>query len=1031
MLNRKLYSVVNLSIFGAAMLTVSACTDHDWEGPHANSDRITYKLIADNAYPRSRTNDLAGGCILSLVDQSGSDSLYLHQNIGNMPTPTTKATTSSRGTPVSTANFQEVVGSFSVQAYTTGGQLYIANSQVGNYDSEQSVWIETNGAHYWSDEALDFYAIAPYNTVDVDYNTTDKTMSFDYKVPVDPTPTDDVGQQDAEYQPDIMMAFTGDVTKDETINKSGTVTTKFWHALAGVRFEATDIAGGTVKSITLRNLYGEGSAVFHSQRIPGYESEDDVNDNTQDNATDKIPFEWVVKGDANCSYTQMFNVPVEEGSTSTSNTPQKVTDVNPATTFMLMPQKLPENAEIVVVLDTKEDGEKTLIGKIYNYIISTNSINWTYVFEVTPWTNRTEPSEDEKPGEHDVYYDTAKDTLFHGLRVTHFSYTVVSYRYRTNDPSQVELLPWEATPTDATTSIDWREKGLAFNDWMPNLTRAYGLSGQGNTEQDTVRYKSFMHFVTLVTDCPGDKFLYEAEPVGTKESPRDLSFYDVSGSPSSTQNTANCYIVRGSGYYMIPLIYGNTMKNGVYNLYSVKYDYNGDATKTSWPHTEAMKDFDRHDGDNIMDPWIQNNVNIDNATGILLWSDAYNLVTEVKKISVNGMGYLSFYVNRDDIQQGNAVIGLRDTTGDIMWSWHIWVTEQNLLNTIPLGNINADNKNSTGYRLAPSSLGWCDSKKEWYTGRHGHIKFVQSINPNPSGTIKLNIKQLTAVYESTYGNQLYYQFGRKDPFIGVMNHGNLTKHLFYDTKEITSGGEYEYITSDKKYGSSNARAFVKDGITNPNVLYVGIVEKSDWGGDWHRHSSSAYTAWQPYTNLWNNKSLPESGIKIYSRRSVVVKTVYDPSPIGFVVPPKDAFRILSTVTDHTGGTFSKLVGGSYDDYTYTCYGKPNKDEASKIVFHATGVRWYAKKFTGIGKPGDNWSNECVYLWTSDYCNFEQKTDPDGKRVGTHEWAYSLYLVAPGIDEDYTSGRCDPTFQGATGMARPVRPIKDEYSYSKL
>lgn len=33
-----------------------------------------------------------------------------------------------------------------------------------------------------------------------------------------------------------------------------------------------------------------------------------------------------------------------------------------------------------------------------------------------------------------------------------------------------------------------------------------------------------------------------------------------------------------------------------------------------------------------------------------------------------------FYIGKETINQGNAVIAVRDDSSNILWSWHIWVT---------------------------------------------------------------------------------------------------------------------------------------------------------------------------------------------------------------------------------------------------------------------------------------------------------------------------------------------------------------------
>lgn len=80
-----------------------------------------------------------------------------------------------------------------------------------------------------------------------------------------------------------------------------------------------------------------------------------------------------------------------------------------------------------------------------------------------------------------------------------------------------------------------------------------------------------------------------------------------------------------------------------------------------------------HAGNPITDPYIYNNVDCtpDNAT--LVWQDSRNLVTNVDLSADNHS--LTFEVSQENIAQGNAVIAVRNSNDEILWSWHIWVTD--------------------------------------------------------------------------------------------------------------------------------------------------------------------------------------------------------------------------------------------------------------------------------------------------------------------------------------------------------------------
>ncbi len=134
---------------------------------------------------------------------------------------------------------------------------------------------------------------------------------------------------------------------------------------------------------------------------------------------------------------------------------------------------------------------------------------------------------------------------------------------------------------------------------------------------------------------------------------------------------------------------------------------------------------------------------------------------------------------------GNAVIAAyneEDCQGDIIWSWHIWVTSEDPTNvanavvyyTYDWGSdgIYADKNRVPGYGVMPCNLG--------------------SLQSNPSAnTIAGRIP--------TYG--LMYQWGRKDPFPGLVN-GTETTNITY--------GNYDDDTAQYVYDNSNNQVHITD-----------------------------------------------------------------------------------------------------------------------------------------------------------------------------------------------------------------------------
>lgn len=176
------------------------------------------------------------------------------------------------------------------------------------------------------------------------------------------------------------------------------------------------------------------------------------------------------------------------------------------------------------------------------------------------------------------------------------------------------------------------------------------------------------------------------------------------------QNTANCYVINAPGKYSLPLVYGNAIKNG---------GTNASAYTSSASGSYVLKNFVNHTGNAITDPYIYNNANCtpDNAT--LVWQDSPELVTNVALSSDKHS--ITFDVNQATIAQGNAIVAVRNASDQIMWSWHIWVTDY-----VPglaadkdesLRDKSVTNYQGLQYTFMPVNLGWCDGTSASYAGR--------------------------------------------------------------------------------------------------------------------------------------------------------------------------------------------------------------------------------------------------------------------------------------------------------------------------
>lgn len=207
---------------------------------------------------------------LLLLGEGKRDTLYLHTSItDNIATPPDQEPV-TRGIPVDETNFKKVYGSFGITAYAEGSLFMdeeISQESGGIWSPDET--------RYWpadKDLTLDFYAQAPYGNPHVaNVKAGEGKISFSYTVP------GGTGNTDAEAQPDILFAYAA-CSKAES--KGGTVSLEFGHALAGVKFVASNVTGSTIKTITLKGLQGEGTCTY-----------------TYDAGTGTGTFDWQTSGD--------------------------------------------------------------------------------------------------------------------------------------------------------------------------------------------------------------------------------------------------------------------------------------------------------------------------------------------------------------------------------------------------------------------------------------------------------------------------------------------------------------------------------------------------------------------------------------------------------------------------------------------------------------------------------------------------------------------------------------------------------------
>ena len=205
------------------------------------------------------------------------------------------------------------------------------------------------------------------------------------------------------------------------------------------------------------------------------------------------------------------------------------------------------------------------------------------------------------------------------------------------------------------------------------------------------------------------------------------------------------------------------------------------------------------------------------VTGELLWSE-----TEGMSISCTRNGD---FLDVDFIGSengSNALIALKDTEGNVLWSWHIWFTDYNPDVTPDPNTLKVTNGYVHKYQGA-----------EWTTGGIYADKYIMDRNLGAKMTKYTNTLP-SAVGDQTHSG-LYYQYGRKDPF------------------------------RPGRYDTAQGPVTIENGAANPTVFYY----RTDKDGiyDWAVNTDHVNT--DPWAG-WDKDVLP--------------KSAFDPCPAGWRVP---------------------------------------------------------------------------------------------------------------------------------------------------
>jgi len=929
------YSLSNYAVAGfvaAITLVISACND-DFGYKNIEGKQITFKLIASDTWHEGMSvneNDPTTRCT-SIKELSGGDTkLYLHAVVADNPAK--EKTTVTRGTLINDKNsFIDTYEKFSLSAICYTGEwpedesknqwttdfahdlIYKNDGTPANPEKKEN-WL------LWpSNGKVRFFAFAPtiedFNNITNDITNDDGSLELSDKLQKGSLELSDKSQH--KGSPTLTYTVPKDVTKQVdlmTVSKSVTAATTpdveldFGHALTAVQIKCgSGMLAGKITEVTISGIYGTGTHVIGSD--------------TWENQTDITSY----------TISKEISLPSDEGATDKTHvsegTPIAGTETDNLT-FMLLPQTLPEGATITIKLITGENnteltlsasitGQKFEAGKIVTYKVSPSSISISPKLE--------------------------------------FSKNGITDNNQTGDSIAYSGVWYDATFT-ATAEImqAGEEKGTIENIPKDKVTFQYKFNDTDGWKNCTKDDNGLLIIeAQSAYTAMRNPFVTTAETYKDESAPHSLS--DEYG------ETANCYMVDKAGYYSFPLVYGNGAVSG--------------------GHDDGLNYYPKHDDGKMPDDGKIADV----SDAVLVWQDAPDLI-DPASVKVDG-DKLVFHIREHTLTQGNALLAVRNASKDIIWSWHIWVTPHKSEFYNNFYNSSPDSDYS--YNLAQYNLGWCDSHVH-NEARTFSLQAIIDMSAYGGSieTVDIGTFKQIDFKGSDAGDNTYYQWGRKDPMLGGVYNSYTPKYQY--TKKATSLDVHEFTMENKQVFNQYNKdiynySFCKNlgdmieskdeeskGVTigysiqHPYMFITNSMEyieplkgePSDYNpatgrgynpltGDgfnfrnhWHvpyvvKNVNYLNAGTHIMFNVWNAdakgagyeyKDVTKDNLKYNA--GTVKKSVYDPCPPKFKVPPIHALR----------GIFNAISNNSA---SYSNHAWKITTNGSSITFPLTGVRNYA------------------------------------------------------------------------------------------
>lgn len=954
----------SVAVISAALMW--SCEDHlPTDAPGSPADHPIFKPSVGSSWSKGAAGSRSSDALIridSIDAMDGDMQLYLVSEEEDLAAYSGSAADNGPASRGITST--SIAGSFGLSAI-----CYNSSSEAGddalrdltaNFASNLETRPNAAGSTYWEPAdrlvwpgsgRIRFMGYAPYASAEngITYDASGyPTLSFSVK-------------ESVKDQVDLLTAV-----KDVSGKGGEAIDLTFNHALAAITVRSGEkMLSGTITKVAIKNVYKAGKLPLGTS----------------------IPV-WTATGEANGSFeveTKDAVLPEAEGSPETYTIPglriagiskgENGTADDDGLTFFMIPQTLPDGAKLEVTLTDKKTGNTWTLsaplagkhndgsgnevsnswepGKLYTYAISTQGIvvqpYLKMVKKTVTKTGVTETGIFSEPYEGFAEHDPTKYINIQSTGVLPYSGAIHDV---------------ERTAYMTITLAGGQSKTVAADDIKMEYSTDRGSSWTACDDDGWIDYDP----VAAASKGADDP---KASRTGSLILPKLDGFKNLPAASSaksgvtdlSATESANCYMINSPGDYSFRTVYGNSLKGG---------SIDNSVLTLPAGRKAGMKYFVDHRNAEITNGDIATQLSGHStlSEAFILWQDSPGLISRVKYEN----GVIKFHVDERTIAEGNAIIALRDSNHDIVWSWHIWVTDKDWSagNCIPVND-----SDGTAHKLAPSMLGRCEARSA-SSGRDISLRFSLTYD-NPGGKepitvtadrfmttkngtdteIRLSDLKQQDIAGSAAGDNTYYQWGRKDAMIpGIYTDTVDPASTSASNNAIwgftcTLWGEltmknkpvFDY-PEDYKFQRSEADNGVTLGyaISNPHRFVMGVDEKYpipgsekfyDYRKHWHNPGSETYVeSGGIMYNAWNSKNT-----NYYPNDAKTVgKTIYDPCPPGYHVPIAKVFNgdVMNKADIYSSTNWPTTINIVESDRSWS-YTLGNERRLENVIY-ATGVR---------------------------------------------------------------------------------------------